>query len=300
MTEADGQAQDELDVDKLLEEVNKPAPERPMSGETEEAPAAAAEAKPPESPWWQQEFDHNGKKIKADSEDKARTWIQQGYNYSQRMGDFNRTKLQMEVDYAKKQAAIAEQEKKFSPYVKVNEWAVKNPDKWQQMLQGFEQAQTQVDPKLQSLEQRLAAFEQQQAEQKAEQEALRAAEEAKKYDDLYQQQLEATRKAFPTYDFDKVDEATGKTLILKTIEHAQKIGTGDFMVAFQNLHFPQLLESAKAAGLEAKAKEAQVNAKKGLLGTTQAPVKELKAVNPRTPWGDSSMKGENILKEMGF
>ena len=161
------------DVDQLLSDIE-------TKGEANPAPEAAPEPAAPAwdpSPW---SFDWNGKKIVPESQDRVKQWASQGYNYSQRMGEFNRQKLEFETNYAQKQSALKEQEAKFAPFMKVDEYARKNPQWWQHTLSAYEQAQQQVDPKLQSLEQRLAAFEQAQEQAKAEAAAQKAAEEARK------------------------------------------------------------------------------------------------------------------------
>ncbi len=282
--------QETEDVDALIEIVENP--------KEEIAPPVVAE--PPAwdpKPW---EFDWNGKRITPESQDRVKQWASQGYNYSQRMGEFNKTKLQMEIDYANKQKAIKEQEEKFAPFVKVDEYAKKNPDWWKHTLSAYEQAQQQVDPKIQSLEQRLIAFEQAQEQRAAAEAATKQAEEAKHYDDLLNQQIEATRKSFPTHDLDAVDPASGKTVVVQVFEHAAKIGTGNFEVAYRDLFFPKLLEEARSSGKEALVKTTELNAKKGITVSPTPKKSPDSKPAPRGKWTDPQFSPENLIKSMGF
>ena len=300
MTEAQGQAQEELDVDKLLEEVSAPAPERQMSDAQEAAPPeAVAEEKPAENPWWSSvEIDWNGKKIKPDSEDKAKTWLQQGYNYSQRVGELNKK----QAAWDRERLDLLEYKNKFGKYSEIDEFAAKNPEWWQHVQKSWQSREIPqgVDPNiaqvLSPIQEKLSRFEN--YLQTIEQQKHEA--EIKKADESLSQEIESIRKSHPNIDLSAVDQESGETLERKVLKHALDIGTNSFRVAFRDLFHDQLVTTAKASGLEAKAKEAQVNAKKGIIGTTQTPVKELKPVNTRRPWGDPSFRGENILQELGL
>tara|TARA_R110000868_G_scaffold9394_2_gene46915 strand:- start:4067 stop:4981 length:915 start_codon:yes stop_codon:yes gene_type:complete len=302
MTEAEGlPAQDELDVDKLLEEANAPRPERPMD-EPQAPPEAAPEAaedKPEANQWWSSvEFDWNGKKIKPDSEDKARTWMQQGYNYSQRVGELN--KKQSEWD--RERIDLLGYKEKFSKYSQVDEFAAKNPDWWKHVETAYKARELPqgVDPSIQQvlnpIQEKMSRFEQYlESIEQQKQEA-----EYRKADESLAQEIQSIRDLHPNIDLSAKDPVSGEPLERKVLKHAMDIGTTSFRVAFRDLFHDQLVTTAKASGLEASAKDAQLKAKKGLLGTSSTPVREIKAGNTRAPWNDSSYKGENILREMGF
>ncbi len=298
---------EEIDVDGLLSSIEAPTPERAMTGgaEGETAPEAAAATEPPAWDGKAWEFDHLGKKIAPDSQDKARTWMAQGYNYSQRMGELNKTHAQRMAEAEARAKSAGELEQRFSPYSKVDEYAQKNPQWWAHVLEQYQAAQANgqaIDPNLAAvikpLEEKLGKYDS--YFQQMEQEKVEA--ENKKSDDALDAEIGSIREKYPNIDLTSVDPQTGLTLELRVMKHAKAIGTGSFTAAFRDYLHDQLLEQAKATGREAIAKEAQVNAKKGILGKTPAPVKTqgLKPVNTKAPWNDPQFDGASILKEMGL
>lgn len=296
------QASDEVNVDELLAEAEKPTPERAMTG-GEEAPAAA---QPPSWDGKQWEFDWNGKKIFPDSQDKAKTWMSQGYNYSQRMGEFNRTKAQWEQQQQAAQRAAQEFQQKLSPYQKVDDYARKNPQWWQHVIQQFETAQKgqpgqQQDPRLQALEQQVGQFSQQFEQLQQE----RLVQHQQREDQALGTEVEAIRKEFPNIDLAAVDPESGKTLENRILEHASTMfghlpeyKAGVFRAAFRDYLHDKLIEQARASSREAVAQNAKADAKKGVLGRSPAPVK---AVQPTSVKGKSynDLAGE-ALRELGL
>jgi len=263
----------EFDVDKTMEELSAAAPERAMTSETpEETPAA---------PTWdgkQWEFDWNGKKVVPDSADKLRIWASQGYNYSQRMGELNKTHAQRMAEAEQRARAAGELEQRFSPYARVDEYAKKNPAWWQHTLQAFEQAQRgggqpgapgAPDPRYQALEQKLGSVEQVLGQwQQAQAEAQNQQE-----DQALDQEIGEIRAKYPNIDLNATDPQSGETLELRVLKHARQIGTGSFRVAFRDYLHDKLVGLANASGREAIAKDAASNARKGILGKTPAPAK---------------------------
>lgn len=296
------QDQTDIDVDELLSSIEAPNPERAMTGPAEEAAPPIEEAPPAwDGKSW--EFDWNGKKIAPDSQDKAKTWMAQGYNYSQRMGELNKTHQQRMDEAEKRTKAAAELESKFSPYTKVDEYAQKNPAWWKHVTEQYEaQIQSgQIDPNLAAivkpLEERLGKYDTyfQEMEQAKQQEVIT------KQDQALDAEIESTRKEFPNIDLAAVDQATGRTLENRILLHAQTIGTGSFKAAFRDYLHDTLIDQAKANGREAIAKEAQANAKKGILGKSPTPTKSSgQTLSTKAPWNDPRLSGEAILKEMGL
>lgn len=288
-------------VDELLASIESPAEERAMTGGAEaEAPAAAAE--PPAwdgKPW---EFEWNGKKILPDSQDKAKIWMSQGYNYSQRMGELNKTHAQRQAEYDQKMSAFQAEQAKLSPYAKVDDYAKQNPQWWAKVQQDWQAAQQQgsgIDPNLakaiQPLEEKLGKFESFLQQREAE----KAQEIQQKEDLALDQEIESIRKDHPTIDLASVDPESGLTLEKRILKHASSIGTGSFKVAFRDYLHDKLLEQAKASGLEANAKAAQANAKKGILGKTPAPLKAIQPIEnvKGKSWNDV---GREALQELGL
>ncbi len=261
---------EDIDVDALMSEIESP------SAETTAEAAAPAAPEPPAwdpSPW---EFDWNGKKVAPDSQDKARAWMSQGYNYSQRMGELNKTHAQRMAEADQRTKAAADLEQRYSPYTKVDEYAKKNPQWWEKVQADWQQAQQQqqgIDPNLSQalkpLEERLNKYE----EHFGRIEQEKALADEKTHDTALDTEIGEIRKQFPNIDLTARDPESGEPLELRILKHAQSIGTTSFKAAFRDYLHDKLIEQAKASGLEAKAKEAEVNAKKGILGKTPAPVK---------------------------
>ncbi len=290
---------EDIDVDALLAEARAPAEERAMEG-PKEAPAPAAEA----TPWWSTiEFDSGGRKVKPDSEEKARTWISQGYDYSQKMGAFNQERAKWQAE----RQELSGYKDKFSRYDQVDQYAAKNPDWWKHVQESWNSRDTVgVDPQiakvLSPIQEKLSQFEQfvgtiQQQQQAAE--AAKQQEALEKDNQALDQEITSIRKQYPNIDLATKDES-GETLERRILKHAMDINTSSFRAAFRDYLHDQLLVTAKADGKDAVAKETQLNFKKGLLGKTQTPTKELKPVNTKAPWNDKQFSGANILKEMGF
>jgi hypothetical protein len=249
-----------------------PAAATPAAAAPEAAPAAAA---PTPSPWdpkpW--EFDHNGKKVFPDSQDKARTWMSQGYNYSQRMAEMNARKRELDGQ--------AERYKGFDRYGEIDAFAKQNPEWWAHVEQAWAQRDAQraagggqgalpaeVQAALAPLQQELQAIKAWRDEQA--QQAAQADEQ--RQDQALSQDIEATRGSHPKIDFDAVDES-GKTLELRILEHAAEIGTSSFRAAARDYLHDQLLESATAERLAAGAAAPKEQRAAGVLGTSPAPKK---------------------------
>jgi hypothetical protein len=290
-------AQEELDVDKLLADLKEPAPERPMEGGAE-ALAETPEAPKAPDPWWSSvEFEWNGKKIKPDSEDKARTWMSQGYNYAQRAGELNKQQAQ----WQKERDELLGYKKKLDGYSQVDEYAAKNPEWWNHVQESWKTREVPqgVDPSiakvLTPIQEKMSKFE----DFLGQIEAQKREAEATKENEALDQEIGSIRKQYPNIDLTAKDES-GETLERRVLKHALEIQTTSFRAAFRDYLHDQLVTQAQANGKEAIVKDQQLKAKKGLLGTTPAPVKELKPVNTKLPWNHESMKGSEILKEMGI
>lgn len=283
------------DVDKLLEGIESPsAPRAEQQPESEPAQEAAQT----EAPSWNGDewgFEWNGKKIVPESRDKVRTWMSQGYNYSQRMGELNRERREWE----QKLKAAEENSKRYERYREVDEYAQKNPDWWKHVESGYQSRETHgldpnlrpvVEPLMQRLQQTESILQQWQAAQ--------AQEESRKADQALEGEIESIRKQYPNIDMASTDES-GKPLELRVLEHARQIGTTSFRAAFRDYLHDKLLDVAKADGREAIAKGQAQAAKKGIIGTTPTPVKGLKpAQNVRGKSYDSLV--QEALTEFGI
>lgn len=235
--------------------------------------APAPEPQPAAAPTWngkEWEFEANGQKYFPETRDQALTWMSQGRNYSQRMGELNKT-------YAQRMAEIEEQAnryKGYDRYSKIDEFARANPDWWEHVEKSYQGRETfQLEPQFQQvlspILQRLQEAEGVIQEFRSEKERI----EYERQDQALDSEIGEIRKQFPNIDLTSVDPASGETLELRVLKHAGQLGTQSFKAAFWDYFGPKLIEMSKTQALESAAKEKEANAKKGLLGTTPTPVK---------------------------
>jgi hypothetical protein len=278
----------EMDVDKLLADVENPP--------AEETPAPAAQEQQWNGAEW--EFDWNGKKIVPDSRDKIKTWMSQGYNYSQRMGELNKTHAQRMAEAESRAKQAAEIESRYKPYAEIDEYAAKNKDWWDHVTKSYQNREVQgVDPNIANIVQPLRSeldeikqFVNQQRE------AAQQAEFAKQ-DELLESEIESIRKSHPNIDLSARDDS-GETLERRVLLHAQELGTNSFRAAFRDYLHDQLVTQQQAQVKLQAVKGVQAQAKAGVLGKTTTPTKELKAVDTRRPWNDPQFDVQTILEEL--
>lgn len=261
-----------------------PAPEgTPGSGEQPAPAAASAQAAAPAS---ELEFTWNGKQIKAPFTDpRVQKWAAQGYDYSQRMAEFNRRAQEFE----QRQKQIAELEGRYKP---IDEYVSQNPDFWEHVQATWEAKAKGQDPnnplarelaKVKEVLTDVTQFKEQVlqertlAQQKQEDEALAA-------------EIDSVAKAYPTIDMKAVD-AEGKSLEYRVLEHAAKNGIHSFRAAFRDLHHDAIVKLEAERAKEAAAKEIQKNKSLGILGKTPTPKKgATKAENIKTKSYDDLMR----------
>lgn len=268
------------EVDELLESIERPEEGIPMTG-PDAVSGEPAHQTPAADQWNAQEweFDWNGKKVAPDSREKARTWMSQGHNYSQRMAELNMQRQSWDKDKASLEAKY----KGYDRYSSIDEYAKKNPEWWAHVEKAYEtrgQAPSQAvqqDPALQAalqpLMQELNQLRDFVSEAKADKERLRQEQEQaelKRFDEALSADIKSIREAHPNIDFDAVDQS-GLTLEKRILDHAAEIGTAKVSAAFWDYCHPQILESAKATSLSAKAKEEQTNKQAGILSKSPTP-----------------------------
>lgn len=283
----------EVNVDQILADVD-------AGREVGQAPQEA-QAEEPQQPVWngqEWEFEWNGKKIVPDSADKLKIWASQGYNYSQRMGDLNKTHAQRMAEAEARERQAHEVESRFKPYAEIDDFAKQNKDWWDHVQKSYQERATHgVDPAiaqvLAPIQEKLSAFDnflQQQEQAKVEAEYT-------KQDQALDAEIESIRKSHPNIDLSARDE-TGETLERRVMLHARELGTSSFRAAFRDYFHDQLVTQGQAEKKVQAVRGAQAEAKAGLLGRTQAPTKELKTVDTKRPWNDPQYDVETILQEL--
>lgn len=260
-------AVENFDVDATMDVIaeNAQPTERPMS-----APPAAAPATPTVQEF---EIPYNGKNIKAPL-DKVTKWASQGYDYSQKMNEFN---LRMKEFENQRQA--------LSPFQEVDAFARANPQWWEHVRSAYQQAQQQGQGQQQTTqagvpEELLGALNPLKSELseikswKETVERERIAYQHQQEDKALESEINSIREKYGDLDFDRVDEE-GHTLEAKVLKHAVDNGIKSFRTAFNDYMSDELVKRAESRGREAAVRERQEHAKRGLLGRTQAPTKGL-------------------------
>lgn len=284
---------EEINTDELLEQIEAPAPERAMGGG--EPPAAAAPADPAD---WRQgfdwSFDAKGQKVAVDSADKARTWLSQGYAFSQNQAALNAERAQIQRQRQESEAKY----KGFDRYAEVDDYARKNPQWWDHVNSQFQsRGQPQLDPNLapiiNPLLERLQGMEGfvQTLQQREQQ------QEIQRQDQELESEIESIRKKHPTIDLNALDE-TGKSLESRVLRHGTENGIHSFRAAFRDYFHDKLMEETKAQTLTQQNVGQKQAVKAGILGTTPAPTKGLKpASSRRSSYDDLAAEA---LKELGI
>lgn len=261
-----------IDADALMNDVeagrqtapemqSAPEPEAPAQQQPEAQSAAAQAAA-------EYEITRGGQTLKVPSTDpRVKQWLQQGYDYAQRMSEFNR----QQQEFQSKESKLQELASRYSP---VEEYIEKNPQWWAHVNQAYQQAQqTQgqqpaaaAHPEIQAVKQELSQVSEFIRSQQAKEAEQRQLQEDQQLD----QDIKSVRDSFKDMDWVNPGES-GKTLELRVLEHMQQNGISKFSTAFRDLMHEDLVKRAEERGKEAVVKERQKQTKLGLLGKTPAP-----------------------------
>lgn len=276
----------EEQMDALVNETNTPS--------NNDIPMHAPEPEPQAPAQTDQdyiEFPHNGKTIKATREE-AKKWAMMGYDYPQKMGEFNKQRQEFERQRQ-------EFESQYAPYRQLDEWAKQNPTQWQTFSQQWEaynqglqnpiQQQGQTDPyqpKFQIYDQQLNQISQGLSTLLAERERA----ERESADKRYQDEVKSIREQYKDLDFDTPDEQ-GKSLEYKILEHAKNTGISNFRAAFRDFYHDQLISNVEAKAKQSLSQSVQKNSKLGVLGTSPTPKKGLQSA------GDVRNKSYDVLAQ---
>lgn len=292
---AEQQQNEEIDTQAILDGIEAPSADRPMSAPEQ---PAAEQQQPAPAPTWNGEeyaFDWNGKRIIPDSADKLRTWASLGHNYSQRAAELNR-----------REAEFKAFEAKFKPYAEVDDYATKNPEWWEHVQKSYAARGQQVpetvgelDPKLQAalkpLQEKLSQFDQFLQAQQQE----KAIQEQSRQDEALSAEIESIREKYPNIDLNARDES-GQTLEYRVMAHAQEQGISTFRAAFRDYLHDQLIESAKANAQTAQAKAGEHEKRQGVLGRSPTPKKAPDDAPGYVRGQSYDQITQNVYRELGI
>jgi hypothetical protein len=245
--------------------------EIPMTAPPEQPSQPQAQAPQPQQQAAQEiEFTWNGKQIKAPiSDPRVKQWAAQGYDYSQRMAEFNKT--QQEI--AQRQQQIAEIENRYKP---IDEFVKQNPDWWTHVQSQWENRQRALDP-TNPLAQELSQVKNQLQEINQFKEQLlteKQLQQREQLDRALADEVQSIRKTYSNLDWDSPD-ANGYSLEQQVIKYAVDNGIRKFTTAFRDYYHDNLLKLAEERGKESIGKNIQKQTKLGLLGQTPTPKKQL-------------------------
>lgn len=275
---------DGIDADALLNEIESGGNrDIPMSAGQEDQPPATATMDTP-APSLDLEFDYNGKQIKVPFADpKVKQWAQQGYDYAQKMAQFNQERQQ--VEGMKKQY-----EDQYAPYKTIDEYAKQNPEWWAKVESAFkakdqaqEQGQAVPDWVKNKLEETTQFIEQLKSKE--------AAEAQKAEDEALIKEIESIRKQYANLDWDAPDEH-GQSLEKRILKHAVDNDIKSFRVAFRDYNHDSLLKLHEERGKEAVTKELQKRKTQGIIGQSSTSQKGVQPVG-----GVKNKSYEDIMRE---
>jgi hypothetical protein len=262
-----------IDADALLSSIEStgsaPEQEAAQSPEPAEAAQQSQQQQQPSAAAQEIEFTWNGKQIKAPVTDpRVRQWASQGYDYAQKMADFNR----------RQQEIAAKEQELTGRYGQIDEYVRQNPQFWDHVTQEWQRQQMggQVDPnnplfkELQSLKSEIGQVKE--FKQTLEQERL--AIQRSQEDQALEQEIGSIREQYPDIDLAAPD-ANGASLEHRVIKHALDNNIKSFRAAFRDLLHDDLVKRAEDKAREAVSKDLQKRQKSGLLGTSPTPTKGL-------------------------
>lgn len=242
----------------------EPGADSASPGQEQQSPTApAAQAQPAAKEW---EVPWNGQRIKA-NEDQMVKWASQGYDYSQKMNEFSRSR---EEAAQAEQARAAEYEEKYGRYRQIDDYVKTNPGWWEHVEQGWNQRQTYALPPevKQAIEPLVSEL--REVKQFHNQIQIERQEQAARADDKALGDEIGSLQSKYSVDFSARDQA-GQTLEYRVLKHAQEIGAKTFRAAFLDYHQDDLAKMYEQRGREAVQKDLQSRRQSGLLGTSQAP-----------------------------
>lgn len=263
---------DDIDINSAINEFSTDN----NAGDVSAGNGSAASAPAPDTnaaPEAEFEYQARGQTIKEPIS-KILNRASQGYDYA-----YNNAQLKAEREAYLQERQQFDERAKY--YQEVMEYAAQNPQWWehvngqfqnrgqqpgQQQFQDPTQAQDPIQQYRQLINEELAPLKQFVNETLAERH--KAAAEAA--DSQLKKEIEETKKLYSFQDFNRIDEH-GRSIEAKVLEHAKKIGTNSFKVAYRDLYHEDLMNRAKSEGLQKAAEEKQRLTKLGIIGGSPTP-----------------------------
>lgn len=265
--ELDHIPQNAAEAEQLIEQIQAP--------EGEAAPEAAA------APIEEFELNYKGQAKKYDRA-KFTALAQQGLDYSEKMGAFNRERTEWEKARDAQAQKWAQVEARLKQYAEIEEYNKKDPAWWEHVTRSYQERQGQAQggqptaalpPELQ---QKISEFDQFMTASRERESAEKAAKE----DQALDLQVSSYREKYPQFDWEAVDES-GQKLEQRILKYAIEHGLQKpehFQIAANNYLFEEHLKRAGHAAKEGVGKHLEKVTKLGLGPVTNQPTSRLKAV----------------------
>lgn len=286
---------DGIDADALLSQIeasgsgeipmHAPEPKETQEAPTQNSPTAA-----------ELEFLYGDKAVKVPFTDpRVKQWASQGYDYAQKMAEFNRRNGEFEA-----------LQKSHAPYKAIDEYAKQNPDWWKHVESSFEARKLGGAPAASANQDLEALKAQLKAELESEFKPIKEFHTnfvEKEQDERLGQEIESIRKEYANLDWDTPDQQ-GQSLEQRVVKHAIEMGLdgskkGHFRAAFRDFNHEHLVKNAEDKGKEQINKELQKRTKLGLLGASPTPKKGIAQAEgvKNKSWNDLEREA---LEELGI
>jgi len=262
----EGTGGSDIDVDALVDNIEKTGS---ADGAQEPAPQEAAPQAPVEPEF---EFEARGQKIKAKySDPKLKQWAQQGYDYAQRMAEFNKNQSR----YQEIEKAHKAYEERYKP---IDDYAKKDPEWWKHVETSWQnreswKQQSANDPVTQAvtaLQSRIDQLEGKVVPTIDEYGKIIQTQKEQRLNEELDNEIKGIQQEYPDIDMSAQDES-GKSLEHRVLEFATENGIRNFKQAFKLFNHDALVQKAKETALSETAKATKKNRESGLLGKTPAP-----------------------------
>lgn len=265
----------------------------------ETAPEAPKAAETAVDDWLKREFEYNaaGKQVKEPLEMILKR-ASQGYDYAQKMGEFNTVKTQL--------AERDERLKAFEHLNQIDEYARENPE-WLQLVKDQwdrrEAVSQNIDPndpmfnfvdsKFKQLSETFDKLNTDISSLKSEKQQ----ELIKQEDQALDAEIQDIRKQYSNLPWDNTDEF-GRNLEAKVVEYAAANGIRNFKTAFRDLYHEDIVNMERDRAKEELANSRHEKRKSGFISESATPTNFSQAGNIRSKSYDDLSR--EAKKELGL
>lgn len=207
--------------------------------------------------------------------DKVVQFAQQGWDYNERMSEFNAASQKFQQEQAAHKESLA----RLQQYQEVENYIKGDPTWWDHVRQSYQQKLSEQGqpalplnhPIIQQLQDKVEGIEK--SFQEKEQALVQQAE-----DQQLDGAIASVRESYPDFDWKQTNDQGVSALEQQVLTHATQEGIGTFRAAFRDLFHNQLIKRTEVKSREALGTEIQKKTKQGIGPVTKQPVTQMKAV----------------------